>query len=58
MFDKINTIESVRPTSILKNQKVYNCDHFHILRIVSNKLSLLGSLISSSFSLVHSIDKS
>jgi hypothetical protein len=33
------------------------CDHFHILRIVSNKLSMLSSYITSTFNLILEINK-
>ena len=33
------------------------CDHFHILRIVNNKLSMLSSYITSTFNLILEINK-
>lgn len=34
-----------------------DCDHFHILRIVNNKLSMLSSYITSTFNLILEINK-
>ena len=39
------------------NETKQKCDHFHILRIVSNKLSMLSSYITSTFNLILEINK-
>ena len=50
-------IKSVSSYSFPESKNEKGCDHFHILRIVTNKLSMLSSYITSTFNLILDINK-
>jgi len=50
-------LKSSKMNVVDNNNMLPEGDHFHFLRIVSNKLSMLSSLITSTFNLILEINK-